>query len=99
MNFTVDESTRYILVNNLKDANKKAIRIIITGFSWGGPTFGIVLDEQKDEDDFFNLDELSIVAEKDFSFLFNNAKIIASKNDFGNSFNVLLGNDEPTGCS
>lgn len=98
MNFTIDEATRNILVNSLKEAGKKAIRIVITGFSWGGPTFGIVLDEQKDEDDFFDLGDLSIVAEKDFSFLFTEGKIIASQNSFGNSFSVLIGNSEPTGC-
>ena len=106
MNFTIDEITKDVLVNSLKEAGKKAIRIVITGFSWGGPTFGIVLDEQKDGDDFFNLSEisselsikLSIVVEKDLSFLFDNGKIIASKNSFGNSFSVLTGNGESPGC-
>jgi hypothetical protein len=35
--------------------------------------------------------EVKVVAEKEFSFLFDDTKIIETKGYFGNSFNVITG--------
>lgn len=33
-----------------KDTTGKSLRLYIAGFGWGGPSFGIALDEQNDDD-------------------------------------------------
>jgi hypothetical protein len=45
------------------------------------------------------VDDIKIVAEKEFSFLFDNAKIVMTKAFFGNSFNILTGNEMAGSCS
>lgn len=44
-------------------------------------------------------DDIKIIAEKEFSFLFNNAKIVMHKGFFGNSFDIMIGNKVSGSCS
>lgn len=44
-------------------------------------------------------DDIKIVAEKDFSFLFDNAKIVMTKGFFGSAFNIITGNEMAGSCS
>jgi hypothetical protein len=39
------------------------------------------------------VDDIKVVAEKEFSFLFDDTKIVETKGYFGNSFNVITGRD------
>ena len=39
------------------------------------------------------IDDIKIVADKEFSFLLDDAKIIFTKSFFGTSFNVITGNE------
>jgi HesB-like selenoprotein len=93
MRITIDDNTKASLSKALQEREKEAVRIAIKGFGWGGPTFGVVLDEQKEDDDVFVVDEIKVVAEKEFSFLFDDTKIVETKGYFGNSFNVITGRD------
>lgn len=43
------------------------------------------------------LDDIKIVAEKEFAFLLDDAKIVFTKGYFGNSFNIITGNDGSCG--
>lgn len=71
----------------------KQLRIVIAGFGWGGPRFGIALDEQKNEND-------TVVKQEGYSFVFErrltgfleDAWVDYKKNWFGEaSFVVNLG--------
>lgn len=93
MNVTIDESTKEALLDNLKKRNKDAVRLAIKGFGWGGPTFGVVLDEQHEDDDILEVDGVKFVAEKDISFVFDNIKVIHKKGVFGDFFDVYNPND------
>lgn len=42
------------------------------------------------------VDDIKVVAEKEFSFLFDDTNIVETKGYFGNSFNVVTGKD--SGC-
>lgn len=89
MNLSFDEATKEALSTSLKEKNKSAVRIVIEGFGWGGPSFGIVLDEQNNEDEVAVVDGIKIVADKEFSFLFDNVKIVSTKGPFGTSFHLV----------
>ncbi len=88
MDITIDSSTKEALLENLKKRNKDAVRLAIKGFGWGGPTFGVVLDEQNENDDALEVDGIKFVAEKDISFVFQGVKVIHRKGVFGDFFDV-----------
>lgn len=64
------------LKDSLKDEGKNAVRFEIDGFGWGGPTFIIVLDEQKEKDSVYEVDGVKFVAEEEISFLINGLELV-----------------------
>jgi hypothetical protein len=44
------------------------------------------------------VDDIKIVADREFAFLFDDAKIIMEKGTFGNSFNILSKRFSNRGC-
>lgn len=66
------------LKNSLKSEGKNAVRFEMTGFGWGGPTFGIVLDEQKEKDSVYETDGVKFAAEEDISFLIEGLELVVS---------------------
>ncbi len=47
-----------------KNATSKKIRIFLAGIGWGGPTFNLALDEQKENDEIYSEDSVDFVADK-----------------------------------
>ena len=99
MNVIIDESTKQALSENLEKRNKKAVRLAIKGFGWGGPTFGVVLDEQREDDDSVEVEGINFIAEKDISFVFADVKVIHRKGVFGDSFEVYDPNSTGGSCN
>ena len=48
-----------------QDRDDLVIRINISGFGWGGPSMGLVLDEQKENDYVEEIDDVTFVAGED----------------------------------
>ena len=90
MNISFDEGTKNALIKALEDSNKSAVRIILRGFSWAGPYFAVVLDEQLETDEVLVVDDIKFVAKKDITRLLQNAQIRYKKGLFRNSFNIEL---------
>lgn len=65
---------------SLKNSHKNVMRIELQGFGWAGPTFEVVQDEQKENDDVFQVNGVKFVADKEISFLINGFSIIKSGN-------------------
>lgn len=89
MNITLDMETRDALLAKLKDKNKPAVRLLIAGFGWGGPTLSVVLDEQKENDVTSVVDGITFVCNEDEAYIFEDCKVIRRKTFFGETFNVL----------
>lgn len=96
MNIILDADTKNALKSNLESKNKEAVRLMIRSFGWGGPTLGVVLDEQREEDRVELIDDIKFVAEEDIAFLFENIKLIYKKGVFGDSFSILNPNASHT---
>lgn len=58
----------------LKETGHSAVRIEVKKFGWNGPVFGVVLDEQQNEDISFEEQGIKFVIEKDLDFLMKNIK-------------------------
>ena len=67
MNIKITDKAKEMIRETIdkKGVSDPVIRIYIAGFGWGGPNFGIVLDEQKENDYKVKEDDISYVVEKD----------------------------------
>ena len=63
-----------------QDADDKAIRVNVSGFGWGGPQLGLVLDEQRENDHSQEIDGVTFLAGEDLKH-FDGFQI-----DYTNSF-------------
>lgn len=89
MKVAFDEKTKESLQNKLNEFDKSAVRFMIKGFGWGGPTLGVVLDEQKSEDIAETVEGIKFVVDKDEEYIFEDCKVIYTKTLFGDSFKVI----------
>ena len=66
MSITVDKKASDELKSILseKNINTDTLRIFLSGMGWGGPSFNLALDEQKNEDLITNVEDLKFLVEK-----------------------------------
>lgn len=89
MKISFDLKTKEALEQKLSEFDKSAVRFMIKGFGWGGPTLGVVLDEQKAEDAVETVDGIKFVVDKEEEFVFEDCKVLYTKTLFGDSFKVI----------
>ena len=65
-----------------------SIRILVKGYGWGGPVFGIALDEQKDGDQVVMIEEHQFVIDSELVDLFKGFSVDYSDNWFGKGFTI-----------
>lgn len=68
--------------------DKKALRIYIAGYGWGGPSFGLALDELKDGDASTEIGDYTFLVEEDLVESFNAFTIDYSDNWLRRGFSV-----------
>jgi len=64
-----------------KNTTSKKIRIFLAGIGWGGPTFNLALDEQKENDEIYSEDYVDFIADKNLIEQYRGFKI-----DYSNFF-------------
>ena len=64
-----------------KKSTSKKIRIFLAGIGWGGPTFNLALDEQKENDKIYTENSVDFVADKSLIEQYRGFKI-----DYSNFF-------------
>ena len=66
MKVTLPETAVKTLKDILQDNQDRpqTIRVYFAGIGWGGPSFGIALDEQKDSDASYEVDGLTFIMDK-----------------------------------
>ena len=67
---------------------EKPLRIYITSYGWGGPSFGLALDESKDGDEKIKVDEFNFVIESELSNNYGKFTVDYSDNWLRRGFNV-----------
>ena len=81
INLTKNASRELDNLYNENSKSNKKFRIMISGIGWGGPRFGIALDEQNDNDITKNIDNLDFVIDERLANEFQSFKI-----DYNNFF-------------
>lgn len=74
----------------------KYLRIYVAGFGWGGPSFGIALDEQKDEDEVIKVDDFTFLLDADMVNNFSDFTIDYSNSWLRKGFQVNAGRGGPS---
>lgn len=85
-----EELTKYLESKNEQD---KALRIYIAGIGWGGPNFGIALDEQKDGDEVVKVDDFTFLLDEGIVNNFSDFTIDYSNNWLRRGFQVISGRE------
>lgn len=93
MSITISAKAQEVLNEQFKTNENNFFRIFIKGFGWGGPTFGIALDEAKDDekDHYEKIENLNILVEKDLLGLYKNFSIDYSNGWLNKGFKVVPG--------
>ncbi len=58
-----------------KNSEGKSLRLYIAGFGWGGPSFGLALDEQKENDEKVTVENLEFIVDKEVTNQYNDFRI------------------------
>ena len=99
MKISFDENTKKDLLDSLEKKGKTSVRLMIKSFGWGGPSLGVVLDEQRENDIVEELDGIKFVAEDEIGFIFEDVKLISKKGIFGTDFQVFDANKPLSTCN
>ena len=93
MNIEITQLAQEELRKVLESKNNldRPLRLYIAGMGWGGPTFGIALDEQKEGDEVIKVDEFTFVLDEDMKNNFSDFNIDYSNNWLRRGFQVSAG--------
>mgnify|MGYP003762541727 CR=1 FL=1 len=69
--------------------DNKPLRIYIASFGWGGPSFGLALDEPKEDDVKYEVDDFTFVMEEHIDETFNSFTIDYSNSWIRRGFSVI----------
>lgn len=69
--------------------DNKPLRIYIASYGWGGPSFGLALDELKDGDATYKVDDFTFIMEDYLAEEFNSFTIDYSNNWVRRGFSVI----------
>lgn len=97
INLTNKAKEELIKIRKEKQTDKP-LRIYIAGYGWGGPSFGIALDEHKDGDLVTQIDDLTFLLEKDFAESFDKFTVDYNDSFLRKGFTVLPDGVASSGC-
>lgn len=83
---TASEELKRILDNKKTD---KLLRIYIAGYGWGGPSFGLALDEQKDGDTKTVAGDYTFLVEEGLADSFGKFTVDYSNNWLRKGFSII----------
>lgn len=69
--------------------DRKPLRIYVVSYGWGGPSFGLALDELKDGDVTYKVDDFTFIMEDYIAENFNSFTIDYSNNWVRRGFSII----------
>jgi Fe-S cluster assembly iron-binding protein IscA len=86
MKLQITERAREELIKVKGDKESLSIKVIIAGYGWGGPSFGVILEESAENDYVENQDGIIVSVEKEFIELFKSFIIDFRQTAFSKGF-------------
>lgn len=83
------------------NVNSDTIRIHLAGVGWGGPSFNLVLDEQKANDEAVKIGDINFLVDKDLVNQYGGFVMKSSQENGLNGFSLdpVFKEDDGDGCS
>ena len=89
MNISVSEKAMEELIKVAETRDEmKPLRLYVAAYGWGGPTFGLALDEHKDGDSQVTIDNFTFLVEESLSQEYDTWEIDYSDNWMKRGFSV-----------
>lgn len=88
INLSNDASEQLKELMASKKEEGKNLRIYVAAYGWGGPTFGLALDEQKEEDEVFKSGEFDFILDKELLELYEKFNVDYSDTALRRGFTV-----------
>ena len=89
MKVDITEKAQEELKKVVKEKSNKSLRIYIAAFGWGGPSFGLALDEQKEGDAKTEAGDFTFLLEEELVDNFDAFTIDYSDNWLKKGFSVV----------
>lgn len=71
-----------------EQGGNNGVRVYLAGMGWGGPTYGLTLDEPKDTDNVYEVEGVKILFDKEASRYSSGFEIDYRSSIFGKRFSV-----------
>lgn len=89
MEIRITETAKEAIKEKLdKKGDKYGVRVYISGLGWGGPTFGLALDEPKNNDKVQEVEGIKIILDEEISGYVKGFVIDYRNSFFGKRFAV-----------
>lgn len=99
MNIELTEKAMEELVKVAKTKESmKPLRLYIAAYGWGGPTFGLALDEYKDGDSELQIEDFTFLVEQGLAEEYNKWEIDYSDSWMKRGFTVTPAGYTDRGC-
>lgn len=82
------------IISEQEDDNGSKVRLYVAGFGWSGPSFGLALDEQGENDLVDSSNEVTFIMDKDLHEQFGDIKVESQ----GEGFVVMPVGQEALDC-
>lgn len=76
----------------------KLLRLYITGYGWGGPSFGIALDELKEGDEEIKIDNFNFIVGDELTDTYGKFTIDYSDNWMRRGFSIIPDRGGSSSC-
>lgn len=78
-------------LKKVESPENKMLRVTFNGFGWGGPDFGLTLEESKGENDIVvEAEGMKVIYDKEFVYYLDDATLDYNDEDYGRGF-ILTG--------
>lgn len=71
-----------------EQGKNSGIRVYLAGMGWGGPTFGLTLDEPKEADNIYDIEGVKVLFDRETSRYTKGIEIDYRTSIFGKRFSV-----------
>lgn len=86
MNISISENAK----KQLKESDSKNYRIVIKGYGWAGPVFGLAQGEPQEGDETYTIDNINFSVEKEIADLIPGFQIEYYKGLFQKGYAVYV---------
>lgn len=85
---TITDTARDKFKELMKEHEGKFLRVVFEGFGWGGPSLGLALDESKNEDQTYTVNEVELMIDDSVLPYTKGNEIDYISNAYGQGFSI-----------